>query len=62
MTRLWVYGATSPAWAAGLVEARRGGGLLSAIGLICCLVVLALIGVGVLIGVLVSRRRGGGTG
>jgi hypothetical protein len=57
VTRLWVYGASSPAWAAGLEEARRGGGLLGAIGLICCLVVLALVGVGVAIGVLISRRR-----
>jgi hypothetical protein len=52
VTHLWVY-------AAGLEEARRGGGILSALGLICCLVVLALVGVGVAIGVLIGRRRRG---
>jgi hypothetical protein len=45
------------AWAAGLEEARRGFGFGKALGLLCCLAVLGLVGIGVLIGVLASRRR-----
>ena len=52
----------APAWAAGLYEARRGFGAGNALVLVCCLVVAALIAIGVVIGLFVSRgrRRGGG--
>jgi hypothetical protein len=56
----------SPAWAGGLVEARRGGfGILRGLGLICCLVVVGLVALGVVIGLAFSRRgrnRGPGDG
>jgi hypothetical protein len=71
-TRLWRYltvvaggalvGAlvAAPAWAAGLDTARRGFGIGRTLGLFCCLVVVGLVVVGVLIGLMVSRRRRGG--
>jgi hypothetical protein len=46
-----------PALAAGLGEAKKKFGFGSVLGTLCCLFVLALVGGGVLIGVLVSRRR-----
>ena len=53
----------SPAWAGGVVEARRGFGIARGLGLICCLVVVGLVGLGVVIGLAVSRRgRGRGSG
>jgi hypothetical protein len=68
-TRLWRYlsviagGAlagslvSAPAWAAGLGEARRGVGIGGALGTICCLVVVVLVGIGLVIGLLIGRRR-----
>ena len=72
-TRLWRYlsviagGAlagsvvASPAWAAGLAQARRGFSIGGTLGLLCCAVVVGLVAVGVVIGLMVSRgrRRGG---
>jgi hypothetical protein len=55
----------SPAWAGGMVEARRGFGILRGAGLICCLVVVGLVALGVVIGLAFSRRgrnRGPGDG
>jgi hypothetical protein len=54
----------SPAWAEGLEAARsRGGfGLLRGIGLLCCLIVVALVVLGVGIGLAIGRRRRGGPG
>jgi len=53
----------SPAWAGGVVEARRGFGIARGLGLICCLIVVGLVGLGVVIGLAVSRgRRGRGPG
>jgi len=51
--------AESPAWAHGLVEARRsvGFGIFRGLGLLCCIVVVVLVGSGVLIGMLVGRGR-----
>ncbi|HEV7899564.1 MAG TPA: hypothetical protein VGP31_17160 [Planosporangium sp.] len=51
----------SPAWAAGLAEARRGFGIGRALGLVCCLVVVGLVAVGLVIGLMVGRRRRGGS-
>jgi hypothetical protein len=50
---------SAPAWAAGLGEARRGFGVGSALGLVCCLVVAGLIAIGLVIGLTVGRRRRG---
>jgi hypothetical protein len=49
----------SPAWAHGLVEARRSVGfsVFRGLGLLCCLVVVILVGIGVLIGALIGRGR-----
>jgi hypothetical protein len=53
----------SPAWAGGLVEARRGIGIFRGLGLVCCLVVVGLVALGVVIGLAFSRRgRGRGPG
>ncbi|WP_412540616.1 hypothetical protein R8Z50_33260 [Longispora sp. K20-0274] len=46
-----------PAWAAGLEEARRGRGIVSSFGLICCLVVVGLIALGAVIGISATRKR-----
>jgi len=52
----------SPAWAAEMVQARRGIGIGGTLGLICCLFVVGLVGIGVFIGVAISRRRRRGPG
>jgi hypothetical protein len=56
--------AESPAWAHSLVEARRsaGFGIFRGLGLLCCIVIVVLVGIGVLIGMMVGRRRGRGPG
>ena len=49
----------SPAWAHGLVEGRRsiGFSIFRGLGLLCCVIVVILVGAGVLIGMLVGRGR-----
>jgi hypothetical protein len=48
-----------PAWAAGLEQSRRGTGIVGTLLLVCCLMVAGLVAVGVVIGLLINRRRGG---
>ncbi len=55
----------SPAWAQGLIEARRSVGfsIFRGLGLLCCVIVLGLVAIGVVIGLMVGRgrrRRGSG--
>jgi len=48
-----------PAWAHGLIEARRSVGfsIFRGLGLLCCVIVLGLVAIGVVIGLLVGRGR-----
>jgi hypothetical protein len=56
--------AAQPAWAAPAADLARsrGFGLGRTLGLICCFFVVVLVGIGVVIGMLVGRRRRGNAG